>query len=141
MDYDGDDGVVQNTKQGSPEPGTHELNEKTPPLKKEVPKRHAKLKPSSIAITGRHLIPLAVLALLGAVWLARIYYPYYPGSVPRPYTVCTKRKNAIFTVDPARPTAQCILVNEYGRIADIGSAGAQVTIDPLVPQSSHLQAV
>ena len=138
MDYNGDDGDVQNTKQGAPEPGTHDLNEKTPLLKKEAPKRHEDLRPSSTAITGRHLIPLAVLALLGAVWLAQ---KYYPGAIPRPYAVCTRRKSAIFTVDPARPTAQCILVNEYGRIANIGSAGAQVLIDPLVPHSSHLQSV
>ena len=126
MDYDGDDGDVQSTKQGAPEPGTHDdLYEKTPLLKKEAPKSHAELRPSSTAITGRHLIPLAVLALLGAFWLAQIYYP---GPVPRPYAVCTRRRSAIFTVDPARPTAQCILVNEYGRIANIGSAGAQVLL-------------
>ena len=133
------DGVVQNTKQVAPESGADDLNEKTPLLKKEAPKRHAKLKTSSTAMTGRHWIPLAVLALLGAVWLAQIYNP---GAVSRPYAVCTRQKSFIFTVDPARPTAQCILVNEQGRIGDIGSTGAQILhIYPLILQSSHLQAV
>jgi hypothetical protein len=84
-------------------------------------------------MTGRRSITLAFLAVLGAVWLAQTYYPR---AMPRPYVVCSRRKSVIFTVDPARPTAQCILVNEHGRIADIGSAGAQVL--PLMLQSSHL---
>ena len=133
------DGVVQNIKQVAPESGPDDVNEKTPLLKKSAAKRRAELKPSSTPMSGRHWIPFAVLALLGAVWLAQIYNL---GAVSRPYAVCTRHKSAIFTVDPARPTAQCILVNEQGRIADIGSAGAQILrIYPLIPQSSHLQAV
>lgn len=84
-------------------------------------------------MTGWRSILLAFLALFGAVWLAQIYYP---GAEPRPYAVCARRKDGIFTVDPTRPTAQCILVNEHGLIADIGSAGARAL--PLLPQSNHL---
>jgi hypothetical protein len=131
------DGGVQNTKQEAPESGAHDLNEKTPLLEEEAPKRHAELNPLVPTKTGSHLIHLAaVLTLLGAVWLAQIYYP---GADPRPYAICARRTSVIFTVDAARPTAQCILVNEHGRIADIGSAGAQVL--PLIPQSSHPPAI
>ena len=131
------DGAVQNAKQVAPDSGSNDLDEKTPLLKKEPPKRHAELKPSSTAKTASHMVHLAVvLTLLGTVWLAQIHYPV---AEPRPYAVCARRKSVIFTVDPARPTAQCVLVNEHGRIADIGSAGAQVL--PLIPQSSHLQVI
>ena len=118
------DEVVQNTKQVAPaESGADDLNEISPLLKKEALKRHVELKPPSTAMPGRHWILGAFLGLLGAVWLAQIYNTE---PVSPPYAVCTSRKSVVYTVDPARPTAQCILVNEQGRIADIGSAGAQI---------------
>jgi hypothetical protein len=112
-------GAVQNRKQRVPESGVHDMNEKTPLLKKEDPRRPTERQPPST--TRSHLIRLAVvLTLFGAGWLAQMYYPV---TDLRPYAICARRESVIFTVDATRPTAQCMVVDEQGRIADIGSAG------------------
>lgn len=121
-------GTVQNRKRDVPESGVHNMNK---PLKKESPIGPTGQQRSSTtgSTTGSYLVPLAVvLTLLGAVWLARVYYPVtdpIPDLVtdPRPYAVCARHKSVIFTVDGVRPTAQCMLVDKQGRIADIGSEG------------------
>jgi len=112
-------GAVQNRKRGVPESGVPDMKNQTPLLKKESPRGPTEQQPSST--TGSHLIHLAiVLTLFGAVWLAQKYSPV---TDPRPYAICARRESVIFTVDAVRPTAQCMLVDEQGRIADIGSAG------------------
>ena len=117
------DGAVQDTGPGVLGSGAHDMDEKTPLLKKKAPRKPEELKSSSTAKTGSRLIHLVLaLTLVGALWGAQIYYPV---TDPRPYAICARRKSTIYTVDAARPIAQCILVNEHGRIADIGSAGAQ----------------
>lgn len=108
--------AVQNRKRRVPESGVHDMNEKTPLLKKESPRRPTEQQ--SPSTTGSYLIILAVvLTLLGAVWM------YYLVTDPRPYAICARRKSVIFTVDAIQPTVQCMVVDEQGRIADIGSAG------------------
>jgi hypothetical protein len=129
------DGGVQSTKQAIPELGAHEINEKTPllKLKEGDPRRPEEPKSSGTTKPGSYLIYLAaVLTVFGAVWNAQLYYPV---TYPRPYAICVSHQGTIFTVDAARPTAQCILVNEHGRIADIGSAGARIL--PSIPQSIY----
>lgn len=136
---DRDEGV-QNMKREAPESGAQDMKDKTPLLEREVSRRPAKLKPSKTTKTRSHLINFAaVLILFGAVWLTRSAQIYDPIADSRPYAICARNKNVIFTVDAARPTAQCMLVNESGRIADLGSAGEQDL--PLIPQSSYPPAI